>query len=414
MDETDGSSLDRNNLAASRVWAAHKFPYLASALFATKIVSAPGIGGSAVDDRWRLYIDPDTAAGWSVEQLGSLIVHHVGHLVREHAERARAMGISEETAKTWTMACDAELNDDLAAVGITPPGHVVLPEDLGGDRGRMAEEYFDLVARRAEGDEGENDDVDDEDAAHDDHGSGAHGQPREWDEGGDEQDRGLSEHEAQLVRRRVAESIQQAVRERGDVPGGWQRWAGELLHPHVDWRRVLAAEIRRSIQRHAGRVDYSYRRPSRRATVSPDVVLPAMEHPTPEVAVVVDTSASMGDEVLQQVLGEIDALLDAVGVHSGGVPVLAVDTDVHAISRVRTARQVTLAGGGGTDMSRGIAAAAKLRPRPVVVIVLTDGFTPWPAEAPKGMAVVVALVETPSRTWPTPAWARTVRIDTAA
>ena len=403
-----GDELDAHALAASRVWAAHKFPYLASALFATKIVSAPGIGGSAVDDKWRLYIDPASAAEWTVEQTGSLIVHHVGHLVREHAERARSMGISDATSKAWTQACDAELNDDLAEVGITPPGHVVLPEDLGGVRGRMAEEYFDLVTSQRDGDSGNEDD------GHDDHGSGAHGQQRDWDQEGDADDKGLSEHEAQLVRRRVAESIQQTVRERGDVPGGWQRWAGELLHPRVDWRRVLAAEIRRSIQRHAGRVDYSYRRPSRRATVSPDVVLPAMEHPTPSIAVVVDTSASMGDETLQQVLGEIDALLDAVGVHSGGVPVLAVDTQVHAISRVRVARQVNLSGGGGTDMSRGIEAAAKLRPRPAVVIVLTDGFTPWPIAPPKGMSVVVALVETPSRTWPTPDWARVVRIDDAA
>jgi predicted metal-dependent peptidase len=411
---TGPDELDAHDLAASRVWAAHKFPYLASALFATKIVNAPGVGGSAVDDRWRLYIDPADAAGWSVEQLGSLIVHHVGHLVREHADRARSMGISEATAKAWTKACDAELNDDLAEVGITPPGHVVLPEDLGGVRGRMAEEYFDLVASHRERDGDEGDDDGSRGQSHDDHGSGAHGQHRDWDQEGGDGDKGLSEHEAQLVRRRVAESIQQTVRERGDVPGGWQRWAGELLHPHVDWRRVLAAEIRRSIQRHAGRVDYSYRRPSRRATVSPDVVLPAMEHPTPQIAVVVDTSASMGDETLQQVLGEIDALLDAVGVHSGGVPVLAVDTEVHSVSRVRAARQVTLAGGGGTDMSRGIEAAAKLRPRPAVVIVLTDGFTPWPVAPPKGLSVVVALVETPSRTWPTPDWARVVRIDDAA
>lgn len=404
------TELDPHDLAASRVWAAHRFPYLASALFATRIVSAPGIGASAVDDNWRLYIDPAIASEWTVEELGSLIVHHVGHLVREHADRARALGVDEASAEAWTQACDAELNDDLAAVGITPPGHVVLPEDLGGERGRMAEEYFDLVAtdKRGNGSDDEDDD------GHDDHGSGAHGQHRDWDQPDEDGDRGVSRHEAQLVRRRVAEAIQHAVRDRGDVPGGWQRWAGELLHPRVDWRRVLAAEIRRSIQRHAGRVDYSYRRPSRRATVSPDVVLPSMEHPTPEVAVVVDTSASMGDEVLQQVLGEIDALLDAVGVHSNGVPVLAVDADVHAISRVRSARQVRLAGGGGTDMSRGIAAAAKLRPRPSAVIVLTDGFTPWPATAPKGISVVVALVVTPSRTWPTPDWARVVRIDDAA
>ncbi|HVM09250.1 MAG TPA: VWA-like domain-containing protein [Acidimicrobiales bacterium] len=401
--------LDARTLAASRLWAAHKFPYLASALFATRVVPKPGIGGAAVDEQWRLYVDPAVASDWSVEQMGSLIVHHVGHLVREHAERARAMGIDPSTADAWTRACDAELNDDLAEAGITPPGHAVLPEELGGVRGRMAEEYFALAAAAPP------------DGEPDDHGSGTHGQSRDWDDDsdgdggqGERNDRGLDQHEAQLVRRRVAEAVQQAVRERGDVPGGWRRWAGELLHPRVDWRRALAAEIRRSIQRHAGRVDYSYRRPSRRASVSPDVVLPAMERPVPEVAIVVDTSASMGDDLLERVLGEIDGLLDAIGVRTAGVPVLAVDTEVHAMSRVHSARQVVLAGGGGTDMSRGLAAATALRPKPSVVVVLTDGYTPWPAFAPKATSVVVALVESPGRSWPTPDWARVVVIDDAA
>lgn len=425
------SQLDARVLAASRVWAAHKFPYLASALFATTIVERPGLGGTAVDERWRLYVDPEIAGEWTVEQLGVLLVHHVGHLIREHADRARAAGVSEASTKEWTRACDAELNDDLAEIGMAPPGHAVMPEDLGGDRGRMAEEYFELQfasrKQKPEGtesdeskdgrdDQSQEDDRPDDDNDngddHDDHGSGTHGQPREWDAPAGHDS--INEHEAQLVRRRVAEAVQQTVKERGDVPGGWRRWAGDVLHPKVDWRRALAAEIRRSIQRHAGRVDYSYRRPSRRATVSPDVVLPAMERPVPEIAVVVDTSASMDDALLDRVLGEIDGLLEAVGVHTSGVPVLAVDTEVHAITRVRSSRQVVLSGGGGTDMSRGIAAAQALQPRPSVVVVLTDGFTPWPVAPPKGMSVVVALVEAPGRSWPTPEWARVVVVDDAA
>ena len=37
-----------------------------------------------------------------------------------------------------------------------------------------------------------------------------------------------------------------------------------------------------------------------------------------------------------------------------------------------------LQGGGGTDMVAGIDAAMSLRPRPDAVIVLTDGYTPFP------------------------------------
>ena len=396
--------LEARSLAAARVWAAHKFPYLASALFATTVVPTSSVDVAAVDDKWRLYVNPETATSWTVEEFGSLLIHHVGHLVREHADRARSMGVSEATAHDWTRACDAELNDDLAEVGVRPPGDATMPEDLGAERGRMAEEYFGLAAA---------DEADDHGDDHDDHGSGVDGLPRDWDEGGDRQG-GLTEHEAALVRRRVAEAIEQAARERGDVPGGWKRWARTILDPKVDWRRTLAAEIRRSVNRQTGRVDYSYRRPSRRASASPDIVLPAMEHPVPDIAVVVDTSASMGDDQLERVMAEIDGLLRGIGVRSGGITVLAVDVDVQARSRVTAARNVELSGGGGTDMGRGIEAAEQLRPRPAVVVVLTDGYTPWPDRPPKAMAVVVALLAAPGRQWPAPSWARVVVIDDAA
>jgi hypothetical protein len=58
---------------------------------------------------------------------------------------------------------------------------------------------------------------------------------------------------------------------------------------------------------------------------------------------------------------------------------------------VTSAQQVTLAGGGGTDMRVGIRAAQALPERPGVVIMLTDGFTPWP-EAPSSSRLIAALI----------------------
>ena len=52
-------------------------------------------------------------------------------------------------------------------------------------------------------------------------------------------------------------------------------------------------------------------------------------------------------------------------------------------SRFATLGAIRLEGGGGTDMGAGLDAAAALRPRPDLIIVLTDGFTPWrPAPPP--------------------------------
>jgi len=44
-------------------------------------------------------------------------------------------------------------------------------------------------------------------------------------------------------------------------------------------------------------------------------------------------------------------------------------------------------------MGEGVTQALAPRPRPTVVVVLTDGFTPWPAEALRGAKVVVGLIE---------------------
>jgi predicted metal-dependent peptidase len=401
-----------HHLAAARLWAANKFPYLATALFAMTIVERNDIGGEegiAVDERWRLYLDPDKATAWSVEQLGALLVHHTGHLVRDHAGRATTVGVTDANAERWALAADAELNDDLADAGLVMPGDPVVPEDLGYERGRLAEEYFHRLA-----DEPPNEP---EQKPAPDHGSGSHGQQRPWeDDDDDEGDNGpgLTNHEGQLARAAVANDILAALQSgRGNVPTNWRRWAEELLAPTVDWRRALAAEIRRGVQSVAGSVDYSYRRPSRRAPSSPDVVLPALQKPVPEVAIVCDTSGSMGDAELARALAEVEGILAGVGLRSRGVTVLAVDAAVNTVRRVSAARQVDLVGGGGTDMAVGIAAAAAIKPRPAVLVVLTDGLTPWPAAPPRGLRVVVGLLPSPFRgaAMSIPAWARVVRID---
>jgi predicted metal-dependent peptidase len=130
----------------------------------------------------------------------------------------------------------------------------------------------------------------------------------------------------------------------------------------------------------------------------------------PEVAVVCDTSGSMTADLLALVLAEVEGLLRTLGL-ARQVRILACDTAVGPAQRVSSARQVQLIGGGGTDMRAGIAAAAALRPRPAVTVVLTDGYTPWPAEQPKGMRIVVGLIGPQARD--APPWARAVRVEAA-
>ena len=369
------SAAPMPGLGGARLWAAARFPYLASGIFGTQMVAAPGSGTVAVDEEWRLHADPDVMAGWSPAELGSVLIHHVCHLLRAHAERARALGIRPEDGPAWTRAADAEINDDLVQAGLELPGDPVLPHHLGAEAGGLAEQYFRAAA-------------DGSPERGNDCGSGADGNPRPGDgppgaPGGAPQEPGLPGWQADLLRRLVASECLHYGREAGTVPAGLLRWARETLTPAVDWRRLLAAELRRAVADRAGAADYSYRRPSRRATVTGDVVLPALRRPVPEVAVVCDTSGSMTDELLAMVLAEVEGLLRSLGA-SRQLRVLACDAAAGPAQRVSSARQVELVGGGGSNMGAGIAAAALLRPRPAITVVLTDGYTPGPAGRPGG------------------------------
>ncbi len=394
-------------LAAARLWAATRFPYLATGLFGAQVIAEAGSGTVSVDEGWRMHADPDLVAGWSAAQLGSVLVHHVCHLLRMHGERASAAGVGREEAPAWVRAADAEINDDLVPAGLDLPGRPVLPRDLGSADGLLAEQYFEAIRGARTRDrsvpmaakEGE------EEAAAGwlDCGSGADGVPRPG-----EGPPGLPAWQADLLRRQVAQDVIAHGKLPGTVPAGLLRWAEEVLSPKVNWRRLLAAELRRAVAEVSGAVDYSYRRPSRRSAVSGNVVLPALRRPVPEVAVVCDTSGSMTAELLADALAEVEGLLRAVGM-ARQVRVLACDTAVGPAQRVRSARQVQLVGGGGTNMGAGIAAAAALRPRPAVTVVLTDGYTPWPPQSPKGMRVVAGLLG--ARAPAAPPWIRAVRID---
>jgi predicted metal-dependent peptidase len=201
---------------------------------------------------------------------------------------------------------------------------------------------------------------------------------------------GLSSVDAEGIRRTVAIAFHE-TRGRGDTPGEWDRWVAHVLDPIVDWRNVLHAAVRRGLGWAHGHSDYTYTRISRRQASAGQVILPALRRPVPRVGIVVDTSGSVDDGLLAQALGEVDGVLATLGVADPQVTVLAVDAAVQTVGTVRRADAIRLAGGGGTDMSLGIRAAQELRPRVDVIIVLTDGWTGWPA-VPAPVPVIAVLI----------------------
>lgn len=380
----------RQRWAAARVWAAHQAPYLASALLALDPVVVDHEPGRDLcrlpaDPAWHVYLDPDVLAATDVPTLGFWLLHQVTHLLRDHSGRYPGMD-----QPRWNVASDAEINDDLVAGEAKVPDDAVTPTALGLPDGWVAEQYWDAL------------DASPMPARKGDCGSACDGEPRGWDAGA----AGLSQLQQELVRRDTAQRMD-AYRSRGTLPAGWDRWVDGLRNPTVNWRRQLAAAVRHGVAEVAGRVDFTYRRPSRRASAVPDVILPSLRQPLPQVAIVVDTSGSMGGELLSQALGEVNGVLRGLGMGRGSLRVLCCDAEAYQAQRVVDARDVRLVGGGGTDMGAGLAAAVALKPRPDLVIVLTDGHTPWPAP-PARTRVVVGLLDPQGRA---PEWATTVPID---
>lgn len=408
--------LDRAKLLAARFRAAGERPYLATALYSLTVVASDRVPTMGVDRHWRCYVSPSFVAGTPVEQLAGVWIHEVAHLLRDHHGRADRLTAEERADhRRVNIAQDCEINDDLIADGLPLPAGRVDPGSYGLPTGGLFEQYLPHLpptprcsGRCAAGgdDPGAMGGVACDCPAVE-CGSGAHGHQRPWELDGSAAS-GVRRVEADAIRRQTAHAVRAHARSRGKVPAGWRRWADEVLEPTVDWRQALAGAVREAAAWAGGAVDYTYRRPSRRGAALRGVVLPSLRRPLPRVAVVIDTSGSMSDDDLAAVLAEVGGVLRAVGVRGNRVSVLACDADVHAARRVSTVGEVVLAGGGGTDMRVGISAALAVPEPPHFVIVLTDGYTPWPDAALSRTRIIAGLVG-PDAPMP-PSWIETIPI----
>jgi predicted metal-dependent peptidase len=368
---------------AARLLCATQWPYLAAGLWALNPLERKGLGTYAVDKWWRMYYDPDL--NWKVDELATVLYHEINHLLRDHPTRAEF--VQDLDHKAWNICADAEINDDISSEkNCKWPIKPVVPADLKQADNLLAEEYYNALPKLTIKVQSV------------DCGSCAGGPKRDHEEDGPaskgegkSKETGITQGEGDLIRHHIANEIN-AEKTRGTIPEYLKKWAEILLNPKVDWRKVLKASVRHSMQDIAGKTDYSFRRPSRRASCFPGIILPTLKQPVPETAIVIDTSGSMSQEALTLALTEASGVLKSCGVQKG-VNVYATDAAVHSAKKVYTVSQITLQGGGGTDMRIGISAALKGKPKPNLVVVFTDGETPWPEEQPPCKLIICLVGE---------------------
>lgn len=450
-----------NRVDACLALAIDYAPQLGPALCRLPLVERPGQGTFSVDEHGRIYVDPDLiclrhectteervvnkiqkvvlvapAGKWTIRQSAWVLVHEVWHYLREHSARSKrfyqewsdlpATVVAQILNVYEDVEINADIRDDPRA---ELPGSGLFPETIGlrPDWHGLFEQIVERPppspkasagsGKRGAGGGGGRGSKPSEPDPKTHGGSGAHGLPMPWElpPGGDPSSpdsqaatRGLTLAEGDSLRDAVAISILESAKERGTVPAGMLRWAsGRLSAPEVNWRHELRAEVSVSYLLTRGAEDYSYSRPSRRGMFC-GVIQPRLVRPVPDVAVITDTSSSMSGTDITAAMSEIEGVLRALG-HSE-IWVSSCDAEVSAWKKVRCTSAVRLVGGGGTDMRVAIASAVAKTPARVIV-VLTDGITPWPDSPPRGRRVIAGMVGHEKGSFPRhPDWLRCVAI----
>lgn len=417
----------KEKLQAARAKVSYLRPYFSHAVFGLVLVESERVPTMGVDEWRRLYWNPEFVQDYSIEELTVILLHELGHVLRDHCKRARQLGVTQLTMNLAQVAEDCALNPNLRdeleerrRIDRLPPipefkdpaiqalpEHMrgpFFPEKIGCPEGWVWERYYEHMLEHA---------TVIEIGSHN-CGSGAHGVPQPWEAGPPEKSdvEAVSDADWRDIQRLTAAKIAERQRTRGDVPLGWRAWADEMLRPRrIPWDQLLAARLRSTIANVAGDLLHSYRRPSRRQNAVPEIVLPCMRRPQPFVCFVGDTSGSMGRDDLALVRGTVQDICQSLGAM---VAFLATDASVHGgVQRVMSGRHVKLLGRGGTNMAVGIDyALTMLRPRPDVIVVGTDCETPWPLKRPPVPVIVCAIGEDADVAG-VPSWATVIEVEAA-
>lgn len=194
---------------------------------------------------------------------------------------------------------------------------------------------------------------------------------------------------------------------RGLMPAFVERLFKELMNPQTDWRTILNEFIQEEI------VDYSFAPPDRRLDDCP-FFLPDFNEKddiAEDILFMIDTSGSMSDAMITAAYSEVNGAIDQfdgklkgwLGFFDAAIiePRRFEDEDEFKI--------IKPAGGGGTDFQiifEYVHQHMQNKP-PVCIIILTDGYAPFPKEHLAGGIPVLWLL---NNNEVEPPWGKIARI----
>ena len=380
-------------LAAARARLILDKPFLGALVLRLPVVAAdPAWCATTATDARAFYYNRDYIGALNLEQTQFVLAHEALHCALSHFARRQ-----HRVKRRWDLACDYAVNPLLVSDGLTPPPGVVLFDCYDG---LTAEEIYPCIQENDdqepldqhlydEGDSGRNDGSDKGGSGDDNRGRKS-SEPESRDRDGDTASEAkrdgaampapLSEGERETMsvqwRQRLAGAAQQAMQS-GKLTASMARLVDHLLQPQLPWRMMLARYMSAS-----ARDDYSFMRPSRREGAA---LLPSLRSSQVELAIVLDTSGSIGDTEMREFLAEVDALK---GQLRARVTLIGCDDRLSEDGpwRYEPWEELklpgTLAGGGGTSFIPPFDWLKRQDRQPDLVLYFTDADGEFPQDAP--------------------------------
>jgi predicted metal-dependent peptidase len=296
--------------------------------------------------------------GLTDKEIRALVLHENLHKAFRHLTVWKEL--YKKNPQKANRACDYVINL-MIYDSDTDGTHVMLPDGGCLDekyRGLNAKQVFDLLP--------------------DDEGGGGGGgggfDEHDWEGAGE-----LSQEEQTILQRDIDQALRQGAILAGKMQGNIDRSITELLTPKVDWREALRDFVTAFCQ---DKDLSTWRKPNRR-WVDQNVYLPSLigESVGPLV-LAIDTSGSIGGEILNEFLSEVVSICNTVVPER--IDLLYWDTHVAGHEKYEPdsfssiMQSTKPKGGGGTDVCSVFEYVKKKALKPEAVIVLSDGYTPWP------------------------------------
>lgn len=347
----------------------------------------------------RLYYDQELLDEWELDWCAARILVQIEHYYRHHSKRQ----LGREQV-TWDVASEIVITDALANEGIKMHPNTLYSEHVGLPEGLSVEEaatrLFQVCSAKQEDFRKALEEMTGLDLPMTN--SAASEEIQDW-EIPEEEDLPTLDYMSALMYQRTLEQDSTP----GTAPGNEVRTSSEVRLSEVEWEVEFMGVVGSTLSTRPGADDYSYALPGDETGYG-GVIMPGMVSRNKSIAVVVDTSSSMGESRIAQSLAEIIRMLRYFQSRGGGsIFLYSCDVAAHSSGEIAYDTQIKLIGGGGTDIGVGIKAAALQNPRPDLIVCITDGDTPWPTHAPQGIPVLVVLVNQSNKKKP-PKWVKRV------